>query len=340
MTRLSLGAWVCAVAACAMMLAVIAWGQTGTASIYLEVVDPKGLAVVGAKVTLTSADTKASRTEVTDSTGIFLFPALAPGQYSVRVENAGFRSYVQGVELFVNTTHKIKAQLEVGAVTETIRVTEVGVVLNTTDATMGNVITPQQVASLPLEARSPVALLTLQPRVVFSGDPNDNRSGAVNGARSDQVNVTLDGVDANDQQKDINLTTAPFSTAFTPGLQIPLESIQEFRITTSNPNADQGRSSGGQIGFVTKSGTNDFFNNLATPRVPVPKLIRNQFGGSAGGPILRQRFFFFAAYEGNRRREESNELRIIPTDSLRQGFVKYTDSGGNVVTLAPADIKT
>ncbi len=340
MKLLSFSGRVFALAALALVLAnTAAWGQIGTASIYGEVKDPKGLAVVGAKVTLTNVETQATRTGESDSTGVYLFPALPPGKYSLRVEIAGFRAYLRpNIELLVNTTLKANVQLLVGIVTETVQVTEVGAALNTTDASMGNVITPQQVGSLPLEARSPVALLTLQPGVVFSGDPTDQRSGSVNGGRSDQANVTLDGVDVNDQQTQNALTTA---------LPIPLSTIQEFRFTTSNPNADQGRSSGGQVGFVTKSGTNeyhgslfwthrntattanDFFNNLSTPRVPVPKLLRNQFGGSFGGAAIKDRLFFFGVYEGNRRREERNAVRIVPTASLRDGALIYQCAPGS-----------
>ncbi len=342
------------VSALAILVLALAAGaaraQTGTGSIYGEVKDPKGLGVVGAKVTLTNVETKATRTGETDSTGVYLFPALPPGKYSLRVEMAGFRAYLRpNIELLVNTTVKANVQLELGAVSEIVQVIESAAALNTTDASMGNVVTPQQVESLPLLARNPVALLTLQAGVAFSGDPTDPRSGSVNGGRSDQANVTLDGVDVNDQQTQNALSTS---------LQIPLESIQEFRFTTSNPNADQGRSSGGQVAFVTKSGTNefhgaafwthrntvttanDFFNNLTTPPLPVPKLLRNQFGGSAGGPFIKERFFFFFTYEGNRRREEFNELRVVPTDSLRDGVLIYRCAvaadcpGGTVAGLA------
>ncbi len=351
MKSLAMGVGVFALVALALVVANhAAWAQTGTASIYGEAVDPKGLAVVGAKVTLTNVETGATRTVETDATGVYLFPALPPGKYSLRVEMAGFRaSERRNVELLVNTTVKANAQLEIGAVTETVQVIEAAAPLNTTDATMGNVLTPQHVSSLPLEARSLVALLTLQPGVVFSGDPTDPRSGSVSGGRSDQSNVTLDGIDINDQQTQAALTTA---------LPIPSGSIQEFRFTTSNPNADQGRSSGGQVGFVTKSGTNDFhgsifwshrntittandfFNNSATPRVPTPKLIRNQFGGALGGPIVKDRFFFFGTYEGTRVRTQFLETRVVPTDTLRQGILKYFEAAGNIVTLTPADMKT
>jgi len=235
------------------------------------------------------------------------------------------------------------------------------------------------VKELPLEGRNVAELLSLQSGVAYTGnrpDVNrnvDTRSGAVNGARSDQSNITLDGVDVNDQ---VN------GNAFTSVLPVTLDSVQEFRVTTSNYNADQGRSSGAQVSLVTKSGTNkfhgsayeyhrntytsanDYFVKTAElssgqPNVP-PKLIRNIFGGSLGGPIMKDRLFFFANYEGARQREENSVLRIVPSDSLRQGIMRYscdvTDPScapgnatgvnvvddpnlGRIATLTPAQIQ-
>lgn len=325
-----------------------ALAQTATASLYGDVTDPQGAAVVGARVTLTNVATQAVRSTTTDERGRYQIVGLQPGRYNLRVEVSGFRTAVRDrLELMVNTVARLNLALEIGAITETVMVTSESAPLNTTDASLGNVITPTQVMSLPLEARNPVALLTLQAGVTFSGDPTDSRSGSVSGGRSDQANVTLDGIDVNDQQTQNALTTA---------IPIPLESIQEFRFTTSNAGADQGRSSGGQVGFVTKSGgndwhgsafwthrntvttANDFFNNASG--IAVPKLIRNQYGGSLGGRVIRDRLFFFGVYEGNKRREEQNVLRIVPSDTLRMGSLRYRTTGGTVVTLSPADVMT
>lgn len=334
------------------------WGQTATASIYGEVLDAQGAAALGAKVTITNLATNAERASVTDETGRYQFVSLPPGDYKIRVELEGFRAAVrERVELPVNTATKASFTLEVGAVAETVVVTEATQALNTTDATLGNVITPRQVLSLPLEGRDPAMLLTLQSGVAFSGDFNDMRSGSVSGARSDQSNLTLDGVSINDQQT---------QDVFAAALPVPLESIQEFRFTTSNPGADQGRSSGGQVGFVTKSGTNDFHGsafwyhrNTATTANdffsnrdgnPKSKLLRNQYGGSLGGPILKERFFFFGTFEGTKRREENNVDRNAFTNTMRDGVLVYQCAsaaacpGGTVAgitgthTIAPGDM--
>lgn len=324
-----------------------------TTSLRGDIVDPAGGAVVGARLTLTNVATGAERQGTTDSAGGYLFALLPPGRYRLRVEAAGFKSVVrEEIELLVGTPARLDIALELGQITEVISVEAEAPLLNTSDASIGNAITTRQVVSLPLEQRSIMSLLTLQPGVTFSGDPFDQRSGSVTGGRSDQANATLDGVDINDQQIGDFLNRGNLASVALP---VPVESLQEFRFVTSTPTAEYGRSSGGQLVFVTKSGTNDwhgtlfwthrntattandFFNNRSG--VPVPKLHRHQYGGSVGGPIMRDRLFFFATYEGTKRREESNELRIVPTDSLRQGSLKYLDAGRREVTLSPADVR-
>jgi len=144
---------------------------------------------------------------------------------------------------------------QVGAVTETVTVQGTETPINTSDATIGNNFTAHQISQLPLEGRNVVSLLAAQPGVTFIGNTNaeggtmDYRNGSVNGGKSDQANVTLDGIDVNDQQS---------GQAFNSVLRVPLDSLQEFRVVTTNPNADSGRSSGAQIALVTKSGTNSF----------------------------------------------------------------------------------
>jgi hypothetical protein len=176
--------------------------------------------------------------------------------------------------------------------------------------------------------------------------------GSVNGARSDQSNITLDGVDVNDQVA---------GYAFTSVLPTTLDSVQEFRVTTANYNADQGTGSGAQVALITKSGTNklhgslyeyhrntitsanDFFVKGAEARSGAPnvpdKLIRNIFGVSLGGPIRKDRLFFFANYEGTRRREEESTVRTIPSPSLCAGNINYQDASGNLVAVTPSQLQ-
>ena len=321
----------------------IARPQTGTTSLRGTVMDKTGGAIAGAKVTLKNASLAFERTTLTGNAGQYEFLGLQPGTYQLTVEMANFQKYLQGkLELLVNTPATQDVQLQVGSATETIEVTTQAATLNTTDASLGTPFNENQIKQLPLEARNIPDLLTLQSGVVYTGNRSDinkdtdTRSGAVNGARSDQSNITLDGVDVNDQ---VN------GYAFTSVLPVTVDSVQEFRVTTTSYNADQGRSSGAQVSLVTKSGTNNFHGSLYeylrntvtsandyfvklselqndqsnTP----PKLIRNVFGASLGGPIWKDRLFFFMNYEGYRQAEEAAEERIVPSDTLRAGIVLY-----------------
>jgi Carboxypeptidase regulatory-like domain len=315
--------------------ATVALGQSSSLS--GTVLDPQGNAVAGATIIATNIATNAARSTTSSKDGGYQIPQLAPGTYRVRAEGQGFASVVQeDVQLLVSSTVTLNiAFKQLGQVSETVTVQGGESTINTSDATIGNNFSETQIRQLPLEGRNVVGLLSLQPGVVFTGMENDSRSGSVNGGRSDQANVTLDGIDVNDQQA---------ASAFTSVLPITLDSVQEFRVTTTNPNANAGRSSGSQIALVTKSGTNewhgslyefhrntvttanDFFNNQAG--LPRPKLLRNVFGGSLGGPIIKNRAFFFVNYEG--RRDASEFLNAIggnndgvPTETFKQGILTF-----------------
>jgi hypothetical protein len=329
---------------CSLVFAAIgAWAQTGTTSVHGVVTDKTGAAIVGAKATLTNSGQGLTREASSGPAGEYEFLSLPPGTYVLTIESAGFRKFEQkNLQLLVNSPATVNIALEVGSASETIEVSAQAVALNTADASLGNAFGERQLKSLPLEGDNITDLMSLQAGVTYLGNRTDvdrnvdTRGGAVNGARSDQSNVTLDGVDVNDQ---VN------GDAFKSILPVTTESLQEFRVTTTNANSDQGRSSGAQISLVTKSGTNsfhgsayeshrntytsanDYFVKLSQlqagqPNVP-PKLIRNIFGGSLGGPILKDRFFFFVNYEAARQREESSVLRIVPSDSLRAGSIQY-----------------
>ena len=350
------------------------FGQSGTSTIRGTVTDPQGNVVAGASVTLVNAEKSFNRTVETGSEGNYFFSLVPPGSYTIQTETKGFKKVlVSDVKAQVNTPTEVNIRLEIGNVTETVNITSgAEAPINTSDATIGNTFTNKHISQLPLEARNVAGLLSLQPGVTFFGNidaqgaTSDYRNGSVNGGKSDQGNVTLDGVDVNDQQS---------QTAFTSVLRVTLDSVQEFRVTTTNPNAEQGRSSGAQIGLVTKSGTNDwhgslyefhrntifaannFFNNKAgvfgpndfaviagsakigQPKVPRSKLLRNVFGGSLGGRIVKDRLFFFANYEGRRDAREESAIRVVPSDDLRQGIFHYLKSGSSTVfTLTPADV--
>ena len=198
---------------------------------------------------------------MTNGSGEYQFSQIAPGRYDLVISAAGLESEKKGLDLLVSQPATVNVGLGVGGVTSRLMSrSNLQPVLNTTDATMGNAFDTQQVSSLPIEGRNVPDLLSLQPGVTYLGRTDDNngtnavgnnasdsRSGAVNGGRSDQSNITLDGVDVNDINN---------GYAFTSVLRVTQDSVAEFRVTTSNPNADEGRSSGAQVALVTKSGGN------------------------------------------------------------------------------------
>jgi hypothetical protein len=326
-----------------LVLGDSARAQTGTTSLRGTILDKSGAAVAGAMVTLSNSEQGFERTVSSSETGAYEFVGLTPGLYSLRVEKDNFQKFeLNKVQLLVNTPATQTITLQLGSSTQTVEVSAITEILNTTDASIGTAFNENQIKQLPLEGRNVPELLSLQAGVVYTGNRSDinkdadTRSGAVNGARSDQSNLTLDGVDVNDQ---VN------GYAFTSVLPVSVDSVQEFRVTTSSYNADQGRSSGAQVSLVTKSGTNSLHGSLyeyhrntltsandyfvknaelqsGEPNV-APKLIRNIFGASLGGPIKKDRLFFFANYEGYRQAEEASEQRIVPSDTLRQGIVIY-----------------
>jgi len=298
--------------------------------------------IPGATVTLTNPATSFSRTQVSNELGAFNFELIPPGKYTLEAEIKGFKKKVMsGVQALVGAPTDVKVPMELGNVSETVTV-EAGsaaVAVNTQDASLGNNFVTQQIVELPLEARDTRSLLTLQPGVT--------RDGYVAGARSDQSNVTLDGVDVNEAQ-----TNALADQV----LRMNSEAIQEFRVATLNPNADLGRSSAAQVNLVTKSGTNDFhgagfefyrtrtfeansfFNNSAgVDRLP---LLRHTFGGEIDGPIIKNKLFFMYSYEARRDTTATNVVQQVPLPSMGRGELRYVDANGAVNTLTTAQLNS
>jgi len=314
-------------------------------SLHGTVTDTTGAAVPQATVTVTDLATDVSRTTKTDNNGAFTVAQLSPGTYKVEVEKPGFKKYLEpSVTVLVATSTTLEVRLNLGTVTQTVIIESAATPsLNTEDATVGNPFAEDEVKSLPFLARNVVNLLTLQPGVVTTGNSNtdqlamgsigtlDPRDGAVDGVRGNQTNVTVDGIDANDWQN---------QAAFTSALPITLDSVQEFRVTTTNANATDGVVGGAQVALVTKSGTNDFhgnlrwyyrtsgpssndfFNNLNG--IPRGKDQRNIGGGSLGGPIKKNRAFFFIDNEDRRESvSQAAPTRTVPTSTLADGVLVY-----------------
>lgn len=328
--------------AAVLITGVVALAQNVT-TLGGTIYDPDGAVLPGAQVELVNEATRGTRSGQSAADGSYLFAQVPPGRYTVRVQVQGFKTAVrEHVKVLVATPARLDITLQLGAVGETVTVEASTAGVNTQDASVGLPFSELEIKQLPFAARNPLDLLTLEPGVVFTGSSDtdllflgsvrrlDPREGAVNGVRGDQSNITLDGVDVNDFQN---------QAAFTSGIPVTLDSLQEFRVTTTNSGAPAGGAGGAQVAMVTKSGANDFhgnvrwfhrntetaansfFNNLSD--VDTPKLIRNIFGFSLGGPIAKERAFFFWDWEGRRDASEENVTRIVPSEALKQGILTY-----------------
>jgi hypothetical protein len=333
--------------------------QNATTSLRGFVTDSTGASITTATITLTNSSIGFQSVAKADSHGEYSFQQLAPGKYAILIEADGFARQTLTAELLVAQPATVNVKMGITAETLSVDVSSAAETINTTDATIGNAINNETIMELPSEGRNPQTLLALQPGVLYLGNSDnlgngaalDSRNGSVSGARADQTNITLDGVDNNDQ-------VTP--SAFTGILRTTLDSTEEFRVTTSNANADTGRSSGGQINLVTRSGTNDIHgaiyeynrNSLGLANDWFVKsgqiqsglanrpgqLIRNTYGARIGGPIKKNKIFLFGNYEGNRQNESASVTRTVPTASLAAGDIIYPSSNGSLVTLTPAQL--
>jgi|CXWL01.1.fsa_nt_gi hypothetical protein len=356
--------WVARVLTLALVTATFAaaaLAQVGTASVTGTVTDQQSNAVAGATVRLLN-NSGSTRTATTNDNGVYLFPSVQTGTYRIEVEMTGFKkASVSNFQALVDISTEVSVKLEVGQVTETVNVDAAGLesIVNTQDASLGNNFVSRQIISLPLQGRNVANLLSLQAGVT--------PDGSVTGGRSDQANITLDGVDVNNQQD---------ASAFAPVLRVNPDSVDEFRVTTANPDASKGRSSGAQISLITKSGSNkfngalyeyhrntattanDWFSNAAgsvgathpdvlagrkrigDPASPRPQLLRNLFGGRIGGPIVKDRLFFFYNYEGMREAKGTPLTRTVPRASLGAGNIQFVDNTGQSWTITTAQINS
>ncbi len=329
-----------------LFLAGNVMAQSGTTGVSGIVVDQAGAAVPGATVRLTNDAKGFTRSITTDDSGRYNFASIAPGTYRLEVEASGFKKLLNSnVQARVDSPTELNFTLEPGAISAVVDVTSgtIDSVINNQDATIGNNFSPQQIVQLPTDLRNINNLLALQPGVT--------RDGYVAGGRSDQANITLDGVDINDQQTGgRSFTNDPERLQQGSALRSTTESVEEFRITTLGANANQGRSSGAQISLITKSGTNDFrgsifyfhrptkgsandfFNNLAG--VARPSLDRKVFGGTIGGPIKRDKLFFFYSFERQDQKQQTSVNRVVPLPHLGQGILRFNGTGPSCVAGA------
>src|SRR5256714_4557377 len=288
-----------------LICAVAALSQTGTSNITGTVRDVNGAVVPGAAVTAKNEATGVSSTQNATDSGLFAFSSLPVGKYTISVEKQGFKTLQKtGNILEVGTPLAVDLALEIGQVSETVTVTGGQEQLQNSNATIGNVVEQKAIEALPLNGRNPLNLLLLEPGVVQRSAGGAGSGVHVNGARDRAYNVTIDGIEANESS-----VPNPVSNLYrlNPG------NVQEFKVTTNNATAEEGRNSGASISISTRSGTNevhgnlfhfirndalnskDFFANALKQSKAVIKL--NQFGGEAGGPIRKNKTFFFGSYQ-------------------------------------------
>jgi hypothetical protein len=315
-----------------------------TASISGTVIDPSGAVIAGATVTATNVDTGVATTQTTNSQGFYSFQSLPLGNYTISVQQTGFKAYAQtGLVLDVNSALVVDVKLQVGAATEKVEVLSTALHVDTESTQMGEVITGKEMTDVPLVTRSYTDLLALQPGVnssasemtgayagpfISAGFPaplvsGELNSGAlsVNGMREAANGFLLNGILVQE-------------TGFSGAGAIPnLDSLAEFRILTNNFDAEYGNYAGGQINVVTKSGTNQIHGNvfefLRNTDFDAANFFaagqrgiyhQNQFGGTLGGPIKRDKIFFFADYQGNRLRQGVTEvINGAPSSATESG---------------------
>jgi hypothetical protein len=312
-----------------------AWAQFDTAAVLGTVRDPSGALMPGVAVTLRNTETGIAAAARTDAKGDYQFPTVRIGAYEVTAEHPGFAAaVVRGIVVTVNARQRVDVTLQVGAVSDKVVVTGAVELLETDSSEKGQVVDGEQIGNLPLNGRSYADLALLAPGVSESnqnGIGTSGREGAfnVNGLRNTFNNFQLDGVDNNAY----GTSNQSFSSQV---IQPSPDAVAEFKVQTNTYSAEYGRSGGAVINATYRSGTNqvhgslfDFYRNTALNAVGFfkpaggvkPSLVRNQFGGTVGGPIRRDRTFYFADYEGFRQTQKTLVYSTIPTLMQRQGIL-------------------
>jgi len=308
---------------------LFASGPTGT--ITGTITDPSGAVVQKARVIVRNEDTNAIRDAESNEDGDYTIALLPPGRYRVVVESTGFRrSVLQGVSVYVDQTVRLDFELRVGLISQEVNVTDTPPIVQTDTSTLGQVVNNRLVQGLPLNERNFLSFALLVPgsQLPAEGSQNSTQGGAlsVNGAREQSNNFLLDGVDNND----------PYINQY---VALPsIDAIQEFKVQSSDYSAEFGHAGGAQVNVILKSGTNQFhgtlfeffrnrqmdaknyfdFPSCTATSVPgtcgeIPRFDRNQFGGTLGGPLRKDKTFFFLSYEGLRLRQATTREATVPS---------------------------
>jgi hypothetical protein len=320
------------------------YAQSFYGSIVGTVADSSGASVANAKATLTSLGTGDRREVQTDPNGNYQYLNLPPGQYKLEVEQSGFRRYVrEPIPVEVQSTVRIDVAMQLGDISQTVEVSSQAPLLQTENASLGQVVGARKVLEMPLNGRNVFSLVALVPGVVPGGQSGSTPTGAnpfawanfqIGGGQANQSTTLIDGAPVNSSY--VNLT------ALVP----TQDAVQEFKVQTNSMGPEFGRFAGGVINLTTKSGTNQFhgsayeffrnkvlnsntfFNNRAG--VVRPAFSQNQFGANVGGPIKQDKTFFFSSYEGFRLRQGASYVFTVPTDAMRAGnFADVRAANGN-----------
>ena len=327
-----------------LLIAANVWSQVSGGTLSGTVNDTSGATLPQAQISIRNTATGVSTSTTANSDGFYSAPNLLPGSYEVKASAPGFSTEVRsGITLTVGTQQVLNLTLSVGQITETVRVTGEAPVVELTSSTIGDVLTSTTVVELPLNGRSWTDLATLQPGVnamttqmsytsaVDRGLRGFGTEMTISGARPQQNNYRLDGISMNDYGNG-----GPGSVL---GGNLGVDAIQEFSVLTTNYSAEYGKTAGGVINAITRSGTDQFHgsayeflrNSALDARnffdgPVIPEFRRNQFGASAGGPIQKDRTFVFGDYEGIRQAKGISALDIVPSADARAGHLHYTNN--------------
>lgn len=298
------GNWNVTLVVCAIVCGCTGLSQTSTTELSGTVYDSSGAVVTTAIVTVVNTATGIALKQLTNTAGLYSFPSMAIGTYTLTIEKPGFKTAERtGIALVVGTPATVNVTLDVGAASEVVKVEAEATPINTDTATLGNVVERQAVALLPLNGRDPINLVVLEPGVTQqSGTGID-----VNGLRSQSGNVTIDGIVANESSN-----PTPTNNVF----RINPDNVEEFKVTTSNPTAEEGKSSALNVSIATRSGTNqyhfsgiEYFRNRDLNSNEFyanaqgnsrANLNANQYGFDTGGPIRKNKTFFYGAWQGQK----------------------------------------
>jgi hypothetical protein len=336
------------------LLCLPSMAQVSGGTISGTISDSSGAIVPSARVSVQNKDTGSVKEVVVNNDGLYSVPNLVPGDYLVTASAPGFENAVAKVDLSVGAKQLLNLILNPGKVTENVQVTEQAPTVDLSTSSVGGLVTGREVRELPLNGRSWTDLVTLQPGVnvptslapVTSDERPDRGYGAqvaINGARPQQNNYRLDGISVND-----NANGAPGSVL---GGTLGVDAIQEFSVLTVNYSAEYGRTSGGVVNAVTRSGTNEFHGaaydflrnqvldarNFFDLQPKKPGFRRNQFGASAGGPIWKDHTFIFGDYEGIRQAKGISSNSTVPSSAARSGNLCSVPDGSCTPTTITVD---